>query len=337
MSRLTRLCGCMCVLAMAVTSMVVTGTTPAAASAGPSIGPEARHFLEADEYAKQHPEASPQQTNDWSCIPTAARPEPVVLLHGTYSNAYTTWAYLAPALVAAGYCVYALNYGGATGNPSKGTGDIRESARQLGAFVDRVLASTEASKVDIVGYSEGGLLARWYLRFGRGADRADPARNKVARLITLGATNHGTTVSGLAYLSALMRGLGETADAADTAARQQEVGSPLVRQLDTGGDTEPGIAYTAIASRYDLVSTPYRATFLKAGPGATVDNVTLQEGCAIDHIGHVDLTYDPRVLSYVLRALDPAASREATCGPVLPVIGSLSQVLSLIGSGHGRG
>jgi triacylglycerol lipase len=337
MSKLSRLGGCLCVL-----SLALAGTAPAAAaSAQPtavSIGPEARHFLEADLYAKRHPEASPRQTNEWSCIPTAARPNPVVLLHGTYSNAYATWDYMAPALAAAGYCVYALNYGGASDNPSKGTGDIRESAKQLGSFVDRVLASSEASKVDIVGYSEGGLLARWYLRFEGGADPADPARNKVAKLITLAGTNHGTTVSGLAYLSALMRELGESADDANTAARQQETGSSLVRQLNAGSDTEPGIAYTAIATRYDIVSTPYRATFLKAGSGATVDNITLQDGCSIDHIGHVDLPYDPRALSYVLRALDPAgAPREVTCAPVLPVIGSLSQVLSLIGSGHARG
>jgi triacylglycerol lipase len=337
---MTRLGGCLCVL-----SVAAAGIAPASAAApgapirpAASIGPEARRFLEADLYAKRHPDASPQQTDDWSCIPTAARPDPVLLLHGTFSNAYATWSYLAPALAAAGYCVYALNYGGASDNPSKGTGDIRESAKELGAFADRVLASTEASKVDIVGYSEGGLLARWYLRFGGGADPADPARNKVARLMTLGGTNHGTTVSGLAYLSALMRGLGETADDANMAARQQEIGSSLVRQLEAGGDTEPGIAYTAIATRYDIVSTPYRATFLKAGPGATVDNITLQDGCAIDHIGHVDLPYDPRVLSYVLRALDPGeAPREATCGPVLPVTGSLPQVLGLVASGHARG
>jgi triacylglycerol esterase/lipase EstA (alpha/beta hydrolase family) len=320
MGRFARLTGCLCVLSTALAAAPAALAAGPAALSSPPIGPEVSRFVAADLYATRHPEAPPPGSDDWSCVPVAAHPDPVVLVHGSYSNAYATWAYIAPALASAGYCVFALNYGGVTGNPSKGTGDIRESAKQLGAFVDRVLASAEASKVDIVGYSQGGLMPHWYLRFDGGADPADPARNKVAKLITLGATSHGTTVSGLAYLSALMRALGETADDSDTAARQQEVGSPLLRQLNAGGDTEPGVAYTAIATRYDAVSTPYRATFLKAGPGATVDNITLQDGCEIDHIGHIGLTYDPRVLAQVLRALDPAAApREVTCVPVLPI------------------
>lgn len=331
---MARLFGCACVV-----SAAVLGTVPApeavAVQPGPSAGPEAGHFVKADLYSKKHPEASPAGANNWSCVPTAAHPDPVVLVHGTYSNAYASWAYMAPAIKAAGYCVFALNYGGVDGNPSKARGDIRESAQQLAAFVDKVLAATHASRVDIVGYSQGGMMPRWYLRFGGGADPADPAKNKVAMLITLGATHHGTTVSGFNYLAKLMRGFGEDASEADTAARQQETGSALLKTLNADGDTEPGIAYTIIATRYDIVSTPYDATFLKAGPGATVDNITLQNGCEIDHVNHMDLTFDPRALSYVLRALDPAGiSLKPACVPVLPLVGSVPHVLSALGLGR---
>jgi hypothetical protein len=52
---------------------------------------------------------------------------------------------------------FALDYGGTDGNPIQGYGPI-ESAQQLSSFVDKVLAATGASKVDIVGHSQGGMM-----------------------------------------------------------------------------------------------------------------------------------------------------------------------------------
>jgi len=60
-------------------------------------------------------------------------------------------AELSPQLKAVGYCVFALNYGGAPGLLFQGYGDIAASAAQLGAFVDSVLKATGASAVDMVG------------------------------------------------------------------------------------------------------------------------------------------------------------------------------------------
>ena len=37
-------------------------------------------------------------TNDWSCKPTAAHPEPVVLVHGTFGNKSTNWQTYGPLL-----------------------------------------------------------------------------------------------------------------------------------------------------------------------------------------------------------------------------------------------
>jgi triacylglycerol esterase/lipase EstA (alpha/beta hydrolase family) len=97
-------------------------------------------------------DTTPFGTNDWNCKRSAARPLPVVLVHGTFGDAVFNWPYIAPALVRGGYCVYALDYG------NRGTGPIEQSADRLRVFVDKVLAATGAPKVDLVGHSQGGMM-----------------------------------------------------------------------------------------------------------------------------------------------------------------------------------
>src|SRR5438874_7558508 len=91
---------------------------------------------------------SPPGSNDPNCEPTADHPYPVVLVHGTFEN-QAMWAFVSLQIKAAGYCVFSLDYG------NNGTGDIPISALQLGKFVDQALAETGASKVDLVGHSQG--------------------------------------------------------------------------------------------------------------------------------------------------------------------------------------
>ncbi|MEU8898963.1 alpha/beta fold hydrolase [Nocardia sp. NPDC048505] len=253
--------------------------------------------------------AAPPGANDWTCRPSARHPEPVLLVHGTWGN-QNTWNVLAPQLEAAGVCVYSLNYGhkrfSVRGSEPGvyGTADIRASAKELGAFVDRVRASTGAARVDVVAHSQGGPLVRQFLRF-EGGMRPGPA---VRRLVTIAATHHGTTADGLDHLlpggSAAGPSDAVIARILGTAAAQQLAGSEFLRRLNAGGDTEPGIAYTAIATRVDHVVTPPEATFLRAGPGATVDNVWVQDVCPGDTFHHGLLPESPAVAYLVHRALD---------------------------------
>src|SRR5690349_4411054 len=57
------------------------------------------------------PTAAPPGANDFSCKPSAAHPEPVVLVHGLGANMGENWASYAPLLANHGYCVFALTYG----------------------------------------------------------------------------------------------------------------------------------------------------------------------------------------------------------------------------------
>ena len=264
------------------------------------------------------PHRDPPGANDWNCAPTAQNPYPVVLLHGTWGSAYNSFAGMSAELKADGHCVYSTNFGEASVLERGGvqaiapnafaTGDIGRYADEVGAFIDRVLASTGAEKVNVVGHSQGGVVARHYTKFNGGAE-------KVNHIVTLGATNHGTTLNGVSELYEAVSGAGVDIDPAldhivGVAGMQQLVGSPYMTALNEGGDTVPGVDYTVIATVNDQVSTPYNATFLEAGPGSEVDNVTLQDSCSIDQSDHSTMMYSPHSYDIVREALAPGTVPE---------------------------
>ncbi|WP_280219317.1 esterase/lipase family protein [Nocardia neocaledoniensis] len=284
-------------------------------------GPEMSAYLPAFAYGLLHPDAAPPGANRWDCKPTAEHPRPVVLLHGTWLNAYDTFSYLSPRLAKAGHCVFTLNFGksglleggglGAVLPGRYGVGPMADSSRQVAAFIERVRAATGAEQVDIVGHSQGGTIANHYLKFEGG-------QGKVGKLVTFGATHHGTSLMGIASLGRLINNagidiLGFYRPIIGVSNVEQAVGSSFYATLNAAGDTVPGVAYTVVGSRYDEVMNPLDWTFLRAGPDATVDNITLQDGCEQDVSDHLTMMYSPRAASLALRALDPTGSPEVAC------------------------
>ncbi|NGO13213.1 alpha/beta fold hydrolase [Streptomyces sp. HC44] len=246
--------------------------------------------------------------NDYSCKPSAAHPRPVVLVHGTLGNSVDNWLALAPYLKNRGYCVFSLDYGQLPGVPLlHGLGPIDESAEQLQAFVDKVLAATGAAETDLVGHSQGGMMPRHYVKFLGGAA-------KVNALVGLGPNNHGTTLSGLADLLPYFPGAGELLSKATPGIADQMAGSAFLAKLNVGGDTVPGVDYTVIATKYDKVVTPYRSQFLD---GPNVRNVLVQDRCAVDFSEHVTIGGFDRIAYHeVTNALDPAHATPTTCASV---------------------
>lgn len=265
-------------------------------------------------YAHTSPSASPPGANDWSCKPSAAHPRPVVLVHGTFADMSDSWQALSPLLKNNGYCVFALNYGDYNGSGAigvYGVDDIPTSAAELDAFVDKVRAATGAAKVDLVGHSQGGMMPRYYLKYLGGAA-------EVNALIGLSPSNHGTTLDGLFVLSNFFPGANQFTGALCPACEQQRAGSAFITDLNSGGETVPGVAYTVIQTRYDQVVTPYTSAFLS---GSNVKNVLLQNQCILDLGDHLSMPYDHIVGADVLTALDPLHPRGFLCTPIAPTAG----------------
>lgn len=241
--------------------------------------------------------------NDWKCKPSAAHPTPVILLHGTLVNSGANWVRIGPMLKNAGYCTYALNYGMTWLSLDRvgGLDHVASSAAQLGAFVERVRASTGAAKVDIVGHSQGGMMPNYYIKRLGGA-------SKVRTLIGIAPSNHGIAPNELANLADKFGIFGPAMKAAIyTAMRfampgrvEQEAGSAFQRALFADGDTVPGPRYVVIESNRDTTVSPYTNAFL-SGPAVT--NILIQDLCPTSTVGHIGLFLDGPTSEIVLNQL----------------------------------
>ena len=228
-----------------------------------------------------------------NCRVTAAHPFPVVLVHGTFESS-AMWSQFSPVLTQAGFCVSAIDYNSLQ--------DIATSARQLATFVDQVLAASGATKVDIVGHSQGGMMPRFFLKNLGGAA-------KTHSLIGFASSNYGTTLQGLATLvgegGAVFVGL------FCPSCRQQIQGSDFLNALNRPTDVVPGVSFTVIETSADEVVTPFQNAFLK-GAGAT--NLLVQNFCPADAAGHIALaTEDQNAWRLALNALDPAHAQPVSC------------------------
>jgi triacylglycerol esterase/lipase EstA (alpha/beta hydrolase family) len=243
--------------------------------------------------------------NDWSCQPTAAHPLPVVLVPGLSGSSGRDYQAAAPLLANNGYCVFAYDFS------DNGFELNEDAAAGLAAFVDRVLAATGASQVDLVGHSQGGMMPRYYLKFLGGAD-------KVNTLVGISPVNHGTTLFGVGTLVQEVQPAGAVVADHCPACSEDVAGSSFMHKLNDGGDTVPGVRYTVIGTRYEEIITPDDSQFLR---GRHVTNILLQDQCKTDAVDHLASSYDSIALHDMLNALDPESATPPQCTVVLPGVG----------------
>ncbi|WP_299558809.1 alpha/beta fold hydrolase [uncultured Mycolicibacterium sp.] len=253
------------------------------------------------------PARPPAGANDPDITVTPEHPLPVILLNSTVLTQGIDWSVGAPVLANAGYKVYTFNYGNVTDDPNfplQSIGDIRLSAQELAAEVDRVLAETGAEKVILIGHSQGGgILPVYYINHLGGAE-------KVSQVIGIVPGNHGTDFNGLIPVLLSVPVLREVLIGLTTALApaiyQQAWSAPFLDEAYAGGDTRPGVRYTNILTVHDEVATPYHVHALH---GENVRNIVLQQRFPGLVLGHLNAVVSPQVWAIVLEEL--AANPEA--------------------------
>ncbi len=226
--------------------------------------------------------------NDPTCVPSPEHPNPVVYLHGTGSSS-AEFLGTARWLRGQGFCLWALHYGSDHPNlrnvvPGEhGWGDIDASAAEVAAFVDHVRATTGATRVDLIGHSQGGTLTKVYIQRHGGAD-------KVARVVPLGATFRGTTLDDRdVFARPVVEAAPGSSDAlVGESTPQQLAGSEFITALGQLPDTTPGIIYTVLYTPSDTWATPFTTSLLESVDGADVVNVDVEATCGAP-VSHGDL------------------------------------------------
>ncbi|MEE1940641.1 alpha/beta fold hydrolase [Streptomyces sp. TRM 70361] len=130
---------------------------------------------------------------------------PVLLLHGFIDNR-SVFTLLRRSLARNGWRdICALNY-------SPLTRDIRHAAERLAECVEEICEGTGRSRIDVVGHSMGGLIARYYIqRMGGDA--------RIRTLVTLGTPHSGTRVAPLASAHPIVRQLRPDSEVIEELAR----------------------------------------------------------------------------------------------------------------------
>lgn len=234
--------------------------------------------------------------------PVVSRPKnPVLLVHGYGGSILGDlsvdiyWAYMEAKLKNDGFDVHkiSLSWGALQ--------DVRKSAQEVKDKVVQIRQQTGAAKVDVVGHSEGGLVIRYYAKNLGGHEMSDA-------VVTIATPNRGTIMSEI--------GPGE-------AARQMEVGSAFLRELNAG-DTMPGdVTYTSIFSTADELVVPQVNGYFA---GAVNEVVNL--------FGHVGIIANDIVYEWLKGALTSKVAKgvtPVTIGGGEPITASDTVSLTLVG------
>jgi triacylglycerol esterase/lipase EstA (alpha/beta hydrolase family) len=205
--------------------------------------------------------------------------DPVIIVAGTFSPAFANEP-LAARLRGDGYQVWIYEL------PGLGLGDIGQTSQPLAGLVDQVRAQTGAAKVDLVGHSQGGLVARYYVKNLGGAAKVD-------RVVSLGAPHYGTYVANIVAFFGLGSCVGVIA------CQQMSIGSSFLADLNAGPDVISPVRYTNIYTAYDELVRPVTNATLRDG----AVNVKVQDQCWLRVVGHLGLIVDGTVYDGVRDAL----------------------------------
>lgn len=226
--------------------------------------------------------------------------DPILLVPGTDLTPQTNYSWNYERAFAAlhwPYCAVSLPY--------DETGDIQIAGEYI-VYALRAMASESRRQVDVLGYSQGGMVPRWALRFWPGT------RPLVHDLVAIDPSNHGTLDADATCQSSCL-----------PADWQQASTAHFIQALNSGAETFAGIHYTVIFSRTDEIVVPNvdssGSSSLHTGRGQ-IANIAVQQICPNDASDHLAMgSYDPVAYALVVDALthpgvaDPARIPLSVC------------------------
>jgi hypothetical protein len=215
---------------------------------------------------------------------TRGGPAPILLVPGTTMDPQVgfSWNYeRAFDSLGRRWCAVTL--------PFDATGDIQVAGEYVVNAL-RTMSKASGQQVDVVGWSQGGMVPRWALRFW------PDTRALVDDVIGLSPSNHGTAVADVACQ-----------DSCTPANWQQRSISAFTAALNSGAETFPGISYTVAYTHADEIvvpnAGPTASSALRTGAGR-IANVATQDICPTNTADHFAIgSYDPVGYAIVLDAL----------------------------------
>jgi triacylglycerol lipase len=166
--------------------------------------------------------------------------DPILFVHG-WSGSASNWNTMKARFEKDGYpASHLLAYSYNTSQSNKTTAETEVKSR-----VESLLASTGATKVDIIAHSMGSLNSRWYVKFVSGG------QEKVDDWVSLGGPNHGTSAANICF---------------STSCVEMRIGSKFLGELNAGDETPGTVNYGTWWSPNDEFINPDESVILS---GAT--------------------------------------------------------------------
>lgn len=187
---------------------------------------------------------------------------PVLLIHGI-DDTNSIFNQMTPVLSQLGWEVHSLDL-----SPNCGAAGLEVLAEQVSSYIDQTFPSGQP--IDLVGFSMGGIVSRYYVQRLGGLDR-------VQRFVTLSSPHLGTW----AAYSRWNVGCG-----------QMRPSSPFLMDLNQNVMALNQINFTSIWTPFDLIIIPANSSHLPVGK-----SIRVPVG------GHAWMVTDPRSILTVAGAL----------------------------------
>jgi triacylglycerol lipase len=197
---------------------------------------------------------------------------PVVLVHGI-TDTFAIFKTMTQQLERSGWRVYSLDL-----IPSNGDCELDRLSKQLADFIERTIPADQP--IDLVGFSMGGLVSRYYVQRLGGIDR-------VQRFITISTPHNGTIAAHLSLRPGCL---------------QMRPNSSFLKDLNRDVKMLDRISFTSIWTPLDGIIIPANSSVLPVG-----------EAIQIPVPLHAWMVSDKRAISLVAEALrKPLKSAVAT-------------------------